>query len=99
MPEVTRSRVGELIRGAFEVLMPHAEGLPAKVVLERMQSVVSPTEFEQQDYPGRPGVRRFEKMVRFATIAPVKAGWLSKDKGLWTITDAGRTAYKKYPDP
>jgi len=99
MADVTRKRVGELVRGVFEVLIPHAEGLPAKAVLKAAESVVPPTEFEKQDYPGSPGVRRFEKMVRFATIAPVKAGWLIKNKGLWTITDEGRAAYKRYPDP
>lgn len=99
MAEVTRKRVGELIRGAFELLAPHPEGLPAKVVLEKMQAVVPPTEFERQEYAGRPGVRRYEKMVRFATIAPVKAGWLIKNKGLWVLTDDGKTAYQKYSDP
>ena len=99
MADVSRNRVGELIRGVFEVLLPHVEGLPAKTVLERAQVAVPPTEFEKQDYPGRPGVRRYEKMVRFATIAPVKAGWLIKNKGLWTITDEGRAAYKRYSDP
>lgn len=99
MADVTRKRVGELVRGVFQVLMQHAEGLPAKVVLETMQAAVPPTEFERQEYPGRPGVRRYEKMVRFATIAPVKAGWLVKNKGLWSLTDEGRAAYEKFKDP
>jgi restriction system protein len=38
-------------------------------------------------------------MVRFATIAPVKAGWLIKDRGRWTITDEGKKAYSQFPDP
>ena len=99
MADVTRKRIGELVRGVFEVLIPHTEGLLAKRVLETLQSVVPPTDFEKQDYPGRPGTRRYEKTVRFATIAPVKAGWLVKNKGLWTITDEGRSAYKRYSDP
>jgi restriction system protein len=99
MADVTRKRVGELVRGVFQILMQHPEGSPAKVVLETMQATVPPTEFERQEYPGRPGVRRYEKMVRFATIAPVKAGWLVKNKGLWSITDEGRAAYEKFKDP
>jgi restriction system protein len=99
MADVTRKRVGEMVRGVFHVLMQHPEGLPAKVVLETVQATVPPTEFERQEYPGRPGVRRFEKMVRFATIAPVKAGWLVKNKGLWSITDEGRAACEKFKDP
>jgi restriction system protein len=44
-------------------------------------------------------VRRFEKLVRFATIAPVKAGWLIKSKGRWSLTDEGKEAYRRFRDP
>lgn len=99
MAEITAKRVGELQRGVFRVLMDQPEGLPAKEVLHRMELVVPPTAFEKTDYPNNPGVRRFEKMIRFATIAPVKASWLIKDKGKWYITEEGRNAFVKYPDP
>ncbi|HVE50210.1 MAG TPA: hypothetical protein VNG69_11395 [Casimicrobiaceae bacterium] len=29
----------------------------------------------------------------------MKAGWLIKDKGLWSLSDEGRAAYQRYPDP
>jgi len=99
MAEITRKRVGELQRGVFKVLLQHHEELPANEVLKELESIVPPTDFEKTDYPNRPGVRRFEKMVRFATIAPVKAGWLVKNKGRWTLTDEGRKAYERFPDP
>jgi restriction system protein len=37
--------------------------------------------------------------VRFATIAPVKAGWLIKSKGRWTLTEEGKKAYEQIQDP
>jgi restriction system protein len=37
--------------------------------------------------------------VRFATIAPVKAGWLIKNKGRWIATDEGKRAYEQFQDP
>ena len=37
-------------------------------------------------------------MIRFATIGPVKAGWLIKDKGKWYVTEEGRKAYAKLTD-
>jgi restriction system protein len=37
--------------------------------------------------------------VRFATIAPVKAGWLVKSKGRWSVTDEGKKAYERFQDP
>jgi restriction system protein len=99
MPDVTKIRVGELQRGVFKVLLDYPDGLPAREVIERVRTVVPPNDFEKSDYPNRPGVERFAKMLRFATIAPVKAGWLIKDKGKWYLTEEGRQAYQKYRDP
>jgi len=64
-----------------------------------MQEGVPPTPFEASDYPNRPGVRRYEKIIRFSTIPVVKAGWLVKDKGEWSLTDEGRSAFQKFTDP
>jgi restriction system protein len=83
MAEITRRRTGELVRGVFEVLLPEPEGLPAKEILERVQNVVPPSDFEKTTYASRPNVRRYEKIIRFSTIKTVKAGWLVKDKGQW----------------
>jgi len=57
MADITRKRVGELQRGVFKVLLEHPDGLPAKEVLERLQKVVPPTEFEKSTYPKRPELR------------------------------------------
>jgi restriction system protein len=32
-------------------------------------------------------------------IGPVKAGWLNKSKGVWTITPEGEAALSRFPDP
>lgn len=99
MAEITRKRKGELVRGVFQILLREPEGLPAKEVLQRLENVVPPTEFERSMYPNRPNVRRYERIVRFSTITSVKAGWLIKDKGSWALTDAGRAAFEHFPDP
>jgi restriction system protein len=99
MPGVGKKRMGELQRGVFKILLNHTDGLPAREVLKLLEDLVPPTDFEKADYPKRPGVRRFEKIVRFATIAPVKAGWLVKSKGRWSITEEGKKAYEKFQDP
>jgi restriction system protein len=88
-----------MIRGVFDILHSHPEGLQVKEVLARLQIIVPPTEFERTAYPSRPNVRRYEKIVRFSTIGPVKAGWLIKNKGLWSLTDEGRKAFVDHPDP
>lgn len=99
MAEITIKRIGELVRKVFEILLGYPEGVPAKELLSKVQDALTLSDFEKSEYPNRPGVRRFEKIVRFATIAPVKAGWLVKNKGRWILTDDGKNAFKKYPDP
>lgn len=99
MAEIGRKRVGEFLRGVFKILIGHPDGLQASDVLERLEKLVPPNDFEKSDYPKHPGVRRFEKIVRFATIAPVKAGWITKSKGRWSVTDEGKKAYERFQDP
>jgi restriction system protein len=99
MAEITKKRSGELVRGVFQILMDHPDGLPAKEVLRRLEQVVPPTKFEESFYPKHPNIRRYEKIVRFSTIGVVKASWLIKDKGTWLLTDEGRRAYASLGDP
>ena len=99
MAEITRLRTGQLMRGVLEVLNGAPEGLPAAEAISKLEQIVPVTPFEDSEYPNRPGVRRREKIVRFSTIAPVKAGWLRKERGVWSITDDGRQALIDFPDP
>ncbi len=99
MAETSVRRQGEIVRKVFEVLLPHSDGLDARAVLANVERDLDLTSFEKSDYPNRPGVRRFERIARFSTIAPVKAGWLSKEKGTWVVTERGRDAYSLLTDP
>ncbi|MGH7717422.1 MAG: restriction endonuclease [Gemmatimonadaceae bacterium] len=99
MAETTRERQGELVRAVFAVLLDQPEGMAAADVLADVERRVPPTPFENETYPKSPTVRRYPKIVRFATIGPVKAGWLVKDSGRWSITDEGRKAYESFTDP
>ncbi|MBI5262205.1 MAG: restriction endonuclease [Bradyrhizobium sp.] len=98
MAEITRERTGELLRKLFSILLEFPEGLAAGVALERLAARVALTEYEAGVYPSS-GVRRFEQIVRFATVDCVKAGWLVKQRGTWTLTEAGRSAYQSITDP
>ena len=99
MAEITPKRSGELLRGVFSILEREADGLPAKEVLRRLAESVPPNDFESAFYPNNPTVRRYEKIVRFGSILTVKAGWLFKEKGTWSLTEEGLQALKDYPDP
>lgn len=99
MAEITKKRMGELKRGILTILSQQPEGLPAKEIIARMEKLCPPTTFEQSDYPKQPGVRRFDKIIRFTTISPVKAGWMTKSQGIWTIADEGKRVLEKFKDP
>jgi restriction system protein len=99
MADITRRRTGELLRIAFEILWDHPEGMQAKDVLEAIGEKTTLSEYERGFYESSPTYPRYHKIVRFATIDLVKAGWLVKSKGHWYLTDEGRAAYKKYKDP
>lgn len=95
----SRTRQGELVRGVFAVLRDQSEGMRAADVIAAVERLVPPTDFESEGYASNPNVRRYPKLLRFATINSVKAGWLVKDNGTWTLTDEGRNAYERFPDP
>jgi restriction system protein len=97
MAEITTRRVSELVRKLFGILAEHPDGLRAAAAVEKLANAVTLTEHEAGSYA--PGVRRFDKIVRFATIVCVKAGWLNKHRGTWSLTEEGVAAYKAYSDP
>ena len=97
MADITRRRTGELLRELFNILMPMPDGLRASEALQTLSARVTLTPYETDTYES--GGRRFDKIVRFATVDCVKAGWLVKDKGIWSITDEGRKVHAELTDP
>lgn len=99
MAHFTRERQGEILQNVLAVLADAPDGMEAKNVIAELERRMTLTEFEDAEYPGRAGVRRFPKMVRFTTINAVKAGWLLKQDGTWVLTEAGRDALERFTDP
>lgn len=99
MAEVTRRRAGEFLRTVFEILREHPDGMQVRELLKEFERRFPLNEFERSDYPNSPGVVRWQKQVRFHTINAVKAGWLVKDKGHWTLTSDGEQVFEDIQDP
>ena len=97
MPEITRRRTGELLKRLFVILSDHPEGMQAADALQALRNSMTLTEHESGTYDD--GSPRFEKIARFSTIVGVKAGWLLKQKGKWTVTEEGKAASAKIKDP
>lgn len=97
MATFTRKRRGEVLRALFEVMVIHPDGIQAKDAISATADRLELTEHESGFYPG--GARRFDKLLRFQTINAVRAGWMIKDKGTWTLTDDGRDALAEHQEP
>jgi restriction system protein len=97
MADITRRRTGEFLRALFKILISSPDGLAARNALQQLEQNVTLSEYEKGEFDS--GGRRFEKIVRFATVDCVKAGWLVKNKGTWLVTQEGREAYEEFADP
>jgi restriction system protein len=98
MAEVTRRRTGEFLRTLFAILKDCPDGMQARDALAALQAKMTLSDYEAGEYPSGGGLR-FTKIVRFATVDCVKAGWLVKQKGKWSVTSEGLRALKDIRDP
>lgn len=96
MAQITNKRLGELVQALFRILEKQPEGMKAKEALAALAESVTLSEYEAGSYESG---RRFEKMVRWATVDTVRAGWLIKESGIWTLTEEGAKALTQYKDP
>jgi hypothetical protein len=88
MHQNKRRHTGVLVRGLFEVLLDHPEGLPIKAALQRCLRQVSNSD----------STRVGEQLLR-GCVAPIKAGWLLTDGNGFSISQEGKLAYQRYSDP
>ncbi len=97
MPEIPDSRKALFLRQLIQVLAAAPEGLRSQEALSRLAATVTLSEYEKGQFPSGP--QRFEQIVRLTSIVAVKAGWLAKTKGIWSITEEGRVALALHGDP
>ena len=86
------------MRALFDVLKGEPDGLAAKDAIQATRTKITLLPEEEGVFAGS-GVEKFPRLLRFSTINVVKAGWMVKNDGTWTVTDAGMKAYNDYSDP
>ena len=96
MAHVTKARSGQLSANPLGHPIDNPDGIHASEALVALEKRVGITEYEAGDYNS--GGRRFERLVRFGTVPAVKAGWMTKHKGIWSVTEEGREAVAKFQD-
>lgn len=93
---ITRERTGYMLQELFKVLISNPDGIQARNAIDTLVGKIDLTEHEKGEY--KSGGRRFDKILRFATVDAVKAGWMTKTKGIWSITEIGEEALKNFPN-
>lgn len=97
MAQITAERTASFKKGVLEILNRNIEPMHVNQVIDDLEKLIPSNEYEKGAYESS-GVIRRPKIVRFATIGLVKAGWLQKNKGFWSITQEGKDALVKYPN-
>lgn len=94
---ITRERTGLILQELLKVLWAFADGIQAEKAIDMVASRIKLTEHEKGEYEN--GSCRFDKILLFCTMDAVKAGWMTKDNDIWTVTPKGKAALKRYPKP
>ncbi|HSE19133.1 MAG TPA: hypothetical protein VLB46_18880 [Pyrinomonadaceae bacterium] len=88
MQQKKRRHTGVLVRGLFEVLLEHPDGLPIDVAVQSSLPRVSNVES-----------RRLGEQLLRGCVAPMKAGWLVMDGAGFIVSQEGKQAFQTYSDP
>lgn len=94
---ITRERTGRILQELLRVLWAFADGLNAETAIDMVAARLDLTEHEQGAYKN--GGRRFDKILLFCTMDAAKAGWMTKNGNIWSVTPQGKAALERYPRP
>lgn len=81
------------IFAAFNILKKAGGSLPGNEIVQKIRETVEFDEYENHRYE-KTGYIRWESILHFYTIDCMKAGFLRKQKGIWTLTEEGEKAIK-----
>ncbi|MEO8087281.1 MAG: winged helix-turn-helix domain-containing protein [Bacteroidota bacterium] len=82
---------------AFQLLKDAGSSMSRKSMIAKMTEAIDFTEWEKEKYESSDSPC-WERIFSFYTIPVVKAGFLQKSKGIWTLTSEGENAFKKDAD-
>src|SRR5215213_11234961 len=88
MQQTKRRHTGVLVRGLFEVLLEHPDGLPVDIALQSCLRSVSNADS-----------RRVGEQLLRGCVAPMKAGWLVMNGSGFRLSPTGKQAFQTHSDP
>ena len=93
-----RERRAEVARAIVELVAGEEQGIRRLELIRRLEAKIVPLPEERGSYDAHPSLTKFAVQSLFVSAGAVKAGWVKKQNGLWTITTEGRAALIQYPD-
>ena len=94
--KMTLERVGEIMKGVLLELKAMGGEARSGDVLRRAGPKLNLNDHEKANYE-KSGYVRWESVVHFYSIDCVKAGYIQKQAGKWTLTTEGEAALSKPP--
>ena len=92
----TRQLAAKVIFEAFKILKDAGGEMRGKEVMENIQKNINFNEWESEVYK-KSGYIRWQSILHFFTIDCIKAGFLRKNQGVWTLTKEGEETMKLGP--
>lgn len=89
----TRKMAEKVVFAAFNVLKKNGGSMRGAEVVETLRTKLTFDEWEAHQY-GKTGYIRWESILHFFTIDCIKAGYMTKNKGTWSLTPEGEEAIK-----
>ncbi len=89
-------RVSELLHGVLTELRNAEEPIGSTELFRRAEPKLNLTEHERS--LNKTGYPRWETNVLWYSVGPVKAGFLEKTGGKWSLTEAGKKALRQTPE-
>jgi len=91
MPQITHDRIGEYVKTALKVVADHGGEIRSGEVIQEVGIRLNLDEYELARYE-KSGQERWVTVLHFQSMGAVKAGWLTKNGGVWRITQEGESA-------
>jgi restriction system protein len=97
--EISKSKAvaQKTIYAAFKILKEAGGEMSGREILDRIRDTVQFNEFEKERLE-KTGYVRWESIFHFYSIDSIKAGFIRKNKGIWTLTDEGEKAIALGPE-
>ena len=93
----TKQTAVKAVFAAFEILSEAGGEMRGRDVVDQVGKLVPFTEWERERYE-KTGYVRWESILHLYSIDCIKAGYLHKDKGVWTLTPEGEAALQLGPE-